>query len=154
MNFQSIGITGIEKEGLQFKGIVKEFKIEDILKIPKEKPVITELTHVAISLENIETEVFDTIRGVNYEGFFLTGKKIFISGTVVTNYKYSTNHYIKTIHNIKFETPFSTYVTLDEEFIDKDDFSTHVYVEDIKVRTLDDKKICQHILILVNFDNF
>ena len=86
MNFQSIGITGIEKEGLQFKGIVKEFKIQDILKIPKEKPVITELIHVAISLENIETEVFDTIRGVNYEGFFLTGKKIFISGTVVTNY--------------------------------------------------------------------
>lgn len=153
INVKPIGVTGVEKEGIELSGMVKDFKIRDILKIPKDMSTITTLTSVSISLENIELEVFETFKAENNKGELLTGKKAFITGILVSNYKYITNQYIKKVRNIKFETPFSTYVNIEEEFLQKENFLASLYVQDVEVRAVGKRKIYQHILVALSINN-
>ena len=119
----------------------KQISINDCICLNRESPLIREINDVNANV-NIDTfKVIKTPIAKSKGGQKLSGYKLIVHGNVEEVIEFIALNEENTVNSAKFETPFSTYIILPQDFI----LGTHIdivgFIEKIKADKINEKKL-------------
>ena len=155
-NYEIIGPCDIKK----FNSRINEFNdnswtqltIPEKFELSTDKPPIKNITEVYLDIEITSTKIIKTPSSniPNVQGLTLTGKILLVSGSIHQNVIYGSETLSNSMHSIKFENSFTTYIVLEENTnIEIDNYCVYPCVEDISVTTLNERTLNKNITVFL-----
>ncbi|ADL13017.1 SPOCS domain-containing protein [Acetohalobium arabaticum] len=134
-----------DREALYFK----EIFVSDTFKIPEEKPDKEQIVNVNTSVDLVDVQ---TIEVELPDGE--TGEKVFTAGNIYLDVQYSSTRETQTVHFVRYQLPFQTYIVTDcGDLITEgelpDDYVVHVCIEKMLEEQIDERTINFELLLLV-----
>ena len=127
----------------------KQLQLQDIMKIPLQKPDVEQIVSVSAQVEITKTNIISTAFGRSCEGQVLTGKKLVVEGKLLQKVEYIADLVEQPIHAAHFCIPFSSYIVLGKEIDCYSEFKINIYIEDIYVKQLDKRRIFKNVLLML-----
>ena len=143
-NYTVIGICDIKK----FNEKISKFKDKSWtqITIPKKLTISSKnldlktITKCNINIKITSTKIISTPSSdaSNIEGINITGKILLINGWLCQNVLYISDTISQSIHSVKFDIPFNTYIVIDKDVdIDNDTYCVYSCIENIFIKPLD-----------------
>lgn len=130
----------------------KQFSIDNIFKVPIEKPDIEQITKVWVDYDICDYEVVKTPKGNSSEGQILTGNKLFMSANLKVRLEYVANQSAQSVHSMHTTIPICAYVTLQKEFNEFSDVLPSVVIEDIYCEQLTCREVYINVVLIAIVD--
>ncbi|MPQ42424.1 DUF3794 domain-containing protein [Clostridium tarantellae] len=129
-----------------------QISIADIFNLECDKHNIESIEKVYINVSITHTKIIETPKSpnINSEGMTLTGKKLLIDGYVCVKIVYTSLTKVQSIHTVKFNIPFCTYIVIEENAdIFNDIYCIESCVEDVFLSLIDCRTIFQNITLFL-----
>lgn len=128
-------------------GFFKQFSIEEFLTIPEQKPCAEEILNCLVDVEIKSIRIIKTPKGKSIEGQVLTGYKAVITGKLLQKIEYVADEPTQKVHVAHFINPFSTFITLCENYTMDKIVTVNPVVEDVFFKLLDKRSIFKNITL-------
>jgi len=114
---------------------------------------------VEIQLAKISNKkIIETMQGVSLEGEYLSGKKLFIVGSLsmnlILNYQQIGKNRVKNVEKnniLSMDIPFSTSIVIPNDICENDKVNLRYLVEDISVICITQSKLLVSITMLIQY---
>lgn len=131
-----------------------QFFIPEIVDIPEQKPDIESIDTIYSSIEIIsqrvvKTPVLSDPTQTNWEGTYLTGKKLVIEGLLKQKVIYTANRSEQPLHSAHFIKPFSVFIIIDGDTVLSQAFKVETCLEDIYSCRLSERSIFKNTTIFI-----
>lgn len=130
----------------------KQFCLHENLLLPELKPDVIKIVKVVSDITILNTRVIRTPKATSLEGQKLTGYKVLNDGIIKHKIEYIGETPSQEIHAVHFNTPFSTFIVLPEDFKTNTEVKVTGYIEDISVDILNKRNIFENLIILMVAD--
>ena len=151
-NYEVIGLCDIK----EFNKKIDEFSdkswvqinIPETLYLPNNSPNIEAVTKVNININITSSRPVNTPESElpSIEGLKLTGKILLVSGIICQNIIYIANNLKQSIHSVKFNVPFNTYIVIDKDTdVENDKFCVYPCIENVFIKPLDKRSFTKSI---------
>lgn len=136
----------------------KEEIISEILEIPVQKPDMEIIKDILVWPEVVSTKLIETEVGKSNEGQYLSGYKLVVEIKLNQKVIYVADEKTQSVHGAHFENMKSMFIIIPEEIggesacdlFRADKLQVVPYVESIKFRMLDNRRIHKCVMLLVN----
>lgn len=128
----------------------KELNREEILLIPKEVPTAKEIINTLLKINITDSKVIKSKKRCSISGVKDTGAKLIVKGEICEKIEYIADIEPESVHAMDFKIPFSTFIMLPTDFDEKNLVSLSSKVEDISIKKIFTRKICQNIMFVVS----
>lgn len=125
----------------------KQFNIDKILFISKEKPFIKEINKIFVQIKIENSYVIKTLEKRSYEGQNLSGYKLIINGKIFENIEYNSTNDELGMYTENYIYPFGTSIVLSKDFSIGKRIEIIDYVEATNYKVLDNQRFYQNLLI-------
>ena len=155
-NYEVIGLCDIKEFNKRIDDFQDEswtqITIPERLKLPSNKAPIKNITKVFLNIKLTSNKIVKTPSSEmpNIEGLNLTGKILLVSGKLCQNIIYISDTIRNSIHSVKFDIPFNTYIVVDEATdLERDSFCVYPCVEDVFLIPLDERTISKSVTLFL-----
>jgi len=130
--------------------------IPEVLCIPEQKPDVEQVITVTSTVDIMSTRVIKTPKvenagGLvqNYEGTFLTGRKLIIEGVLRQRVIYTADVEDQSVHSAHFDVPFSVFVVLPEDTDLFNKYKIEPCIEDIFICRVTSRQIFKNVTLFI-----
>ena len=155
-NYQVIGLCDIAKFNSKISGFTDnswtQLTMPEKFDLPPNKPPIKTITKIYLDIKISSTKIIKTPSSniPNIQGLSLTGKILLVSGCICQSILYTSKDLNNSMHCVKFNSPFSTYIVIEENVdIDNDKYYVYPCVEDIHVTALNEQIISKSVTLFL-----
>ncbi|MGL4453287.1 MAG: hypothetical protein ACRCTZ_19165 [Sarcina sp.] len=127
----------------------KQVKIDEISKIPINKPNMVQIIKVSVEKNIIDSYLVETPIGRSVEGLTLTGLKLFISGNLKIKIQYLTEKTCNLVNSFFYETAYSGTIVLPKGTKEKSYIAPGILVEDIFIKTCGQREVYTSINLIL-----
>ncbi|MCT4508393.1 MAG: DUF3794 domain-containing protein [Tepidibacter sp.] len=145
-----ISVSGISDNLPKNTSIFKQFCIEQNLVLSENKPEIHQIISVILDISITNKKLIDTPIKTSIEGQNLTGKGLIVEGKIKQKIEYASDTPTKIVHGTYFNTPFSTFIILSNDYKIDNSLIVTGYIEDNYLSLLDKKTIFENITVLID----
>ena len=151
------GLCDIQKFNEKISSFMDEswtqVSISDNLILSGDKPIIKTITKISIDVKITSTKIINTPKSddPNVAEMKLTGKLLLVAGEILQRVLYVSNNInVDKINSFKINTPFTTYIVLDEDMeVNEDKYCVFSCVEYASLRPINDKSLSQNITMFL-----
>ncbi len=148
-----IEISGVSGIFPSFSKYFKQLHIQNVLALDSDKPDIKDLMRVSVTPIVNNSMLIKTPRIKSIEGKFLSGSKLVADGKLKIELEYMSTIVPNSTHKTNITIPFNNGVVLDEQIICDSEIKVDVFIEDIYVHQVSNRKFFISILLLLNVTN-
>lgn len=130
----------------------KQLSVDEDLTIPCQKPDAEDILDAVVNVEIVQTRLIKTMIGTSAEGQILTGYKLIIEGVLHQKVEYVANEPTQTVHAAEFNTPFSSFIILPQNFTEDTLIKVDAYVEDVYIKLIDKRHIFKNVTLRIEAD--
>lgn len=123
----------------------KQLNIDEIVKIPSQKPDIESVLNVLVDVVITETRVIKTIKGTSIGGQKLTGFKLIVQGKLNQKVEYVADKAEQSVHSAHFVAPFSSFIILPEDFEESTNVEVEAFIEDIFYKIVNRRTLFKNV---------
>lgn len=127
----------------------KQLSLSEYLFVSPEKTPIYEINDLNATIKIDSQTLIKTTTGISKEGYKLNGYKLILHGTLNQTVEYVGDNESQSINSLYYETPFSTYIILPEEFVVGTRIEVVGSVEDVYFKKVDERCFFRNIELLV-----
>lgn len=128
----------------------KQLNLQDNMSLADSYLGIDHIVKIMADVVIEDKRIIQTPVATSLEGQKLTGWKLIVEGTVREKLEYASCDSGKNINIINFNTPFSTYIILPENFNPGRQINVNGYIEDMCIKKLDHRSFFKCICVLLN----
>ena len=155
-NYQIIGLCDIETFNKKIRAFNDkawtQIILPEKLTLPSSVLNVKSITKLYIEIKITSTKIINTPISdtSNVEGMKLTGKILLIYGYLCQKIVYIADNFRQSIHSVKFNIPFNTYIVIDENTdIENDKYCVYPCVEDVSIRVLNKRQLSKNITLFL-----
>ncbi|MFI3209467.1 MAG: hypothetical protein R3Y64_00210 [Peptostreptococcaceae bacterium] len=127
----------------------KEVSLNEYLYISREKPFIKEINDLVATVKIDKQKLVKTSSGISREGQKSSKYKLIVHGVVNQTVEYVGDNETQSINSLYYETPFSTYIILPDEFVVGTKIEVVGFVEDTYSKKVDEISFFRNIELLI-----
>ncbi|MGL6104787.1 DUF7507 domain-containing protein, partial [Romboutsia sp.] len=127
----------------------RQISIEEKLQIPPQKPCIESINDVKGEIEILNCHIIQTQEATSREGQHLTGYKLVVHGRLKQVVEYTANEPTQPVHSAHFNTPFSNFIMLPEDYIIGSKVDVEGIVEDIYSNVIDERCFFSNATVII-----
>lgn len=130
----------------------KQFSVEHVFCIPKEKPNIEQIIKVWGEACILDKEIINTPVGTSVEGQSITGYKLLVCGDISLKIEYVACEPTQSVHTAHSKFPFCGYIVLPKDTNLNAIIKATVSIEDIFSEQMDLRCIYNNITMIIVAD--
>jgi len=127
----------------------KQVSINEYLYISPEKPEIIEINDLKAEIKIESQTLIQTASGISREGQKSNDYKLIVHGVLNQTVEYMSDTENQSVNSLYYETPFSTYVILPEDFEIGAKIEVVGFVEDVYFKAVDPTCFFRNIELLI-----
>lgn len=128
----------------------KQISVQEYLMIPNGNIDIESINSISGYVEGVKCHTIKTMKTTSLEGQILSGNKIIIYGTLKIVVQYTACDYSQSVHSVKYNIPFTTFVVLSSNYITSNKVEIDARVENIDHNVVSCKKFFVNASIFIN----
>lgn len=127
----------------------KQTSIQEYLMIPNKNLDIESINSISGYTDNIKCHTIKTTQAKSLEGQQLSGNKMIVHGILRIIMQYTSCDYYQSVHCVKYDIPFTTFVVLSSNYVTTNKIDVDVNVENIDSSLIDSRTFYINSSILI-----
>ena len=139
---EQIGYSSIETFNITaISPNFKEIFLDNMLYIPNNRPNLEEVVDITAQVEIYNYRIVKTLKGISNENKTLTGYKAIITGLLKIFLEYTSKTNTNKVYSTSYESRFSTFLILPEEYIEGTPLEVNSFVEGIYHNIINNRNV-------------
>lgn len=128
----------------------KQTTIQEYLTLPDKHKDIESINSISGYLDNIKCHMIKTSKTKSLEGQNLSGNKMIVHGILKIIVEYTACDYSQSVHSIRYEIPFTTFIILSSDYITSNKVDVDYSIENIDYNLIDCRSFSISSSILIS----
>lgn len=128
----------------------KEITLDNMLCMPDHNPPLEDVVEISAQADIYNYRIVKTLKGISNENKTLTGYKAIVTGILKTFLEYTSKTSTSKVYSTSYESKFSTFLILPEEYIDGTPLELNSFVDAVYYNIMNNRTIFSTISLHID----